>query len=322
MKKILITGGSGFIGTHLINELEKLHVPILNIDINPPILENHLKYWRECDILDRDQLQQIMIEFQPIWCVHLAADGSVSGKSLDDYEENTVGTQNLLECIKNINSIKKVIITSSQVVCKLGHIPLNDLDFSPEYAYAESKVLTEKYTREANLKCCWTIIRPTYIWGPYHPRNSKDLFYSIKKRWYLFPGKSPIIRSYGYVKNVAKQIVMILEIQDYLVDKKVLYVGDKPINYFEWVNLFSLNLTGKRVRIVPRKILYLVALIGEGIGKITSKAFLMNMYRYRNMTMNNWTPMDKTFELLGYFEDNLENNIEETTRWLNMDNHS
>jgi len=319
MNKILITGGSGFIGTHLIQELQYSDIEIINIDIQKPILEEHLKYWKSCDILDKDKLLGIIADFKPDWLVHLAADGSVSGKTIEEYQQNTIGTKNILEIIQQVNTTKKVVITSSQVVCKLGQIPAHDTDFSPEYAYAESKVLTEIYTREANLDCCWTIIRPTYIWGPYHPRNSKDLFYSIKKRWYLYPGKKTIIRSYGYVKNVAKQIKKILEIENELVDKQVFYVGDSPIDYYEWVNLFSVKLTGKPVRTIPKQILYLIALLGEGISFFLSKPFLMNLYRYKNMTSDNYTPMKKTQDILNVKGIEMEVAVDETVRWIELE---
>lgn len=51
MKKILITGGSGFIGTNLIELLSKSkNYEILNVDFQPPKKENHKLYWKNLDI--------------------------------------------------------------------------------------------------------------------------------------------------------------------------------------------------------------------------------------------------------------------------------
>ena len=50
--KILITGGSGFIGTNVIEYLSSKNIKLLNIDINEPKIKNHFEFWREVDILD------------------------------------------------------------------------------------------------------------------------------------------------------------------------------------------------------------------------------------------------------------------------------
>lgn len=315
---VLVTGGSGFIGTHLITDLIEYKYNILNIDIAKPNLRNHEIYWKKLNILSKKELLEIIIDFKPNVLIHLAANGGVSGKSLEnDYKENTIGTLNVLEAIKSSSSIERVIITSSQVVCKIGHIPKNDTDFSPIIPYDHSKVLTEQYTRKANLNCTWTIIRPTYIWGPHHPRNAHDLFLSIKKGWYLYPGKRPIQRSYGYVKNVTWQILGIINMDKKIVNKQVFYVGDMPINYYDWVNAFSLQLTKKKIRTIPKFILKLMALVGDFLSLFSKKPFLINSYRYRNMTEENITPMEKTFNALGLPLITIQQGISETVEWLN-----
>lgn len=70
-----------------------------------------------------------------------------------------------LDVIKATPSVERVIITSSQFVCGPGYIPKHDEDFAPVTVYGQSKVLTEQLTRQAGLRCVWTIVRPTNIWG-------------------------------------------------------------------------------------------------------------------------------------------------------------
>lgn len=317
-ENILITGGSGFIGTHFVDLLlfEKNKWNIINIDKKKPLKDEHLTFWREINILDEEKVNDIIQEFKPIYAVHLAADGGVTGISLDDYKENTDGTMNVLKSIKNNNTVKRIIITSSQVVCKPGHIPLSETDFSPTIPYAESKVITEQITRESNLDCEWVIIRPTYIWGPYHPRNAKEILKTIDKRWYVHPGGKPVIRSYGYVKNVVWQIRKLLDIESSKVHKKVFYVGDMPIDFYKWVNAFSTKLTNHNVRVLPRQLLKLMAIFGDWISVILGKPFLINSYRFYNMTQENITPIKNTFEILGPPPYNLEQGVMETVDWV------
>src|SRR4029077_9309894 len=161
------------------------------------------------------------------------------------------GTRNILEAIRTTPSVQRAIITSSQFVSAPGRLPKNDTDYFPETVYGESKVITEKLTREANLSACWTIIRPTNIWGPWHMRYRREFWRVVERGLYVHPGRQPVIRCYGYVKNVVHQIEKIFNAQRVLVDRKTIYLGDPPINLFDWTNGFSRALTGRPVRIVP-----------------------------------------------------------------------
>ena len=62
--KILITGGSGFIGTNLVSFFIKSH-DVLNIDINEPKIKQHLQYWVNIDINDYDRLNVAVQDFNP-----------------------------------------------------------------------------------------------------------------------------------------------------------------------------------------------------------------------------------------------------------------
>ena len=71
--RYLITGGSGFIGSNLIEELLKKNYQIMNVDIKAPNIESHGSLWREQDILDFPGLLAAFREFQPTHVIHLAA---------------------------------------------------------------------------------------------------------------------------------------------------------------------------------------------------------------------------------------------------------
>ena len=313
--RFLITGGSGFIGTHLINALEKRECALFNIDKQRPKRESHLTYWRPCDILDVATLQDIVGSIEPTHLVHLAARTDTSGRCLSDYSDNTQGTANILNIIRKTPSISRSVITSTQFVHRPGTLPNSDEDFNPYTVYGESKVVCEQMVRQAQLSSAWTIIRPTNIWGPWHPRYPQEFWKILKKGLYLHPGRRPVMRSYGYVGNVIAQIEKILDAPPEVIDRRVLYVGDKPINLFDWANQFSLALTGKGVRVVPRGLLYPLALIGD-VSTRWRINFPITTSRFRSMTQDYLTPMDPTIKLFGEGPYSLEQGIEETVRWL------
>ena len=163
--RVLVTGGSGFIGTHLMSLIMKNNVEIMNLDIAEPKVRSHGNYYKLCDITDMDSVLAAFNSFQPSHVVHLAARTDTDGSSLEDYVVNSLGTKVILESVKRTQSVQSVVVTSTQFVHRPGDLPRNDQDFDPHTIYGESKVIAERLTRDAGLDGRWTIVRPTNIWG-------------------------------------------------------------------------------------------------------------------------------------------------------------
>ena len=313
--KVLITGGSGFIGINLIDRLLESNIDFLNIDIRLPEKKSHCPYCKLVDIMDKKMLLQSFLEYKPTHVIHLAARTDTDSDLLQDYKVNTEGTQNVLEAIRNTPEVKRVIITSTQFVLKPGPLPKHDKDFDPHTTYGQSKVITEQLTRDANLNCCWTLIRPTNVWGPWHSRYPKEFWRVLGKGMYFHPGHQPVMRSYAYVGNVVDQILKIFQAPSEKVNAKVFYLGDSPINLYKWVNGFSNKLIGKKVRIVPRPIVRSLSYVGDFLALFNLK-FPIKSSRYKSMTLDYLTPMEATFEVLGNPPFSLEDGIEITVKWL------
>lgn len=313
--KYLITGGSGFIGTNLIEELRERDHELLNLDIMPPKIGAHRSFWKHVDILDRQQLQAAFLEFMPTHVIHLAARTDTDGHCLAEYEVNTRGTEYVLAAIAATGSVQRVIITSTQFVNQYHGTPRDDFDYAPHTSYGESKVITEQLTRQAGLASVWTIIRPTNIWGPWHLRYPHEFWRILGKGLYFHPGNARIVRSYGYVKNVVYQILKIFESVPEKVTSSVFYVGDEPIELLDWVNGFSIRQTGKRVRVVPAVLLRGLALFGDLLGRMHIR-FPLTSSRFRSMTTSNAVSMAATLDAFGPPPFSLDDGIEDTVKWL------
>jgi nucleoside-diphosphate-sugar epimerase len=313
--RVLVTGGSGFIGTNFMEHMAAKGVELINLDWNPPLDAGQRKWWKEVDIMDGPAMQKVFDEFKPTHVVHLAARTDTDEPvDVDAYRQNHEGTRILLEVVKNSAGVERIVVTSTQFVCEAGYQPKHDLDFKPFTVYGESKRRTEMVTREAGLPCSWTIIRPTTIWGPWSLRYRDVLFKVMRKGLYVHPGKGRVVRSYGYVGNVVWQIERMLEVPRSVVDGKVFYVGDRPFDLKVWVEAVSKELTGRAVRYIPTTLIRAVARGGDVL-KALGIPFPITSGRFRSMTSDYITPMDGTIAALGEAPWSIEAGVKAMVKW-------
>jgi len=318
VKRVIVTGGSGFIGTHLISCLLEQGHQVLNLDKSKPLDASQNSLHHQVDILDVAALRATFDSFCPQWLFHLAArtDCDEATTVQEGYATNTIGSINVLTSAAACQVLERVLVTSSQYVCRPGYQPSGDEDYCPHTVYGWSKVETERAVRSASLRCPWVIVRPTNVWGPWHMRYRRQVWRAIRQGFYLHPGGAPIIRSYGYAGNVARQMIDLMAAEAPAVGGRVFYVGDPPRDLCEWVNGFSIALRGRPVTVAARPLLRAVGLIGDLITKVSGREFLMHSSRYRSMITSEAAPMAATYALLGPSPISLDQAVNETVLWL------
>lgn len=315
MNRILVTGGSGFIGTSLIGQLEHSVDQILNIDVNPPKLSSQKEFWKRCDIKDRSRIIDIARDFNPTHVFHLAAKANLNGKTVEDFPDNISGTANVIHAVNNIASLKRFIHVSTQYVVRPGINPSSEEFLMPYTAYGESKALGEILVRKKCTKC-WTILRPTNIWGPMHPFFHSELWFYLRKRYYMHPGYKPIIKYYGYIENAIEQIIFIgLNAKIEKIQGQVYYITDAPIDNAEWMNGFSMMLSGKPIRRIPIGIWKILARIGDQIKRVNIP-FPMSTERLFRLTVSEFIPYEKTLSLIKRPPVSLVEGIRRSVKWF------
>jgi len=315
MEKILITGGSGFIGTNLIDFLiKKKYKSLINIDIKKPKNLNQINYWKSCDILNFNKLNKIFSDFSPTIVIHLAARTDLNeNKDLNKYNANIKGVENIVECSKKITSLGKILIFSSKLVNKSGDVNKNLFNYSPINLYGESKVLTEKITIKSNLN--WTILRPTSIWGPWFGEPYRNFFNYINKGLYFsLPKFKSATKTFGFVYNTCYQIHEIMISEKKLVNNKIFYLGDyKPLNIFDWANSISIIMKNKNVICLNHKLFYKLCIVGDYMRKIGFIKFPLSTYRYQNMTNDDIIDLSSTKAIIKKLPfENIDENIKIT----------
>ena len=317
LDKILITGGSGFIGINLIEQFEQLGYSFINFDKAKPWKKVHERYWLQANLLDIETIREAFIKFNPTIIIHLAARTDCNSDILEDYIDNTQGTQNLINVIKEFDCIKQVLITSTQYVYKSKSSPfqLCDNEYLPHTTYGKSKVITEEITRKADLKCAWTIVRPGNVWGPWHMRYPIELWKMIDQGYYVHASKKEVIRTYGFVKNVVHQIIEIINAPIEKVNQKTFYLGDLPIDSYIWLNGISNNLRGKSIKRIPSSFFIFPALMGDLLKKIGIPSPIYTT-RYKNMIEDYYAPTNITINEFGLSCPDINQNIQETVDWI------
>ncbi len=151
---ILVTGGAGFIGSNLVDRLLKEGNKVAVIDNlstgRREFLKEHMhkKNFRFLigDILDRGDLNKAMKGIDMVF--HLAACSDVRrGTGTDlDLEQNIIGTNNVLQCMR-LNRAKRIVFASSQAIYGItGSLVTEDYGpLLPESLYAASKIACEAY---------------------------------------------------------------------------------------------------------------------------------------------------------------------------------
>jgi len=316
--RLIITGGSGFIGLNAVDRFHHKAEAILNLDRNCPEPRNHQDLWQKADLLDPLTLKQKVHAFRPTHVLHLAARSDCDEATTVDqgYRDNTLGTDNLLQAIKTCSSIQRAVITSSQYVCGPGYQPKSDEDYAPATVYGASKVITEKLTRAARLPFCWTLIRPTNVWGPWHSRYEREFWRVAHRGWYVHPGGAPVRRAYAFVGNVLDQVERIFSLPESTICAKTYYVGDETDDIWNWAAGFCRALHGRPPWRVPRALLRALGRVGDGISRVTGRRFYIDSGRVESMTTDYPIDMDATFGTLGRGSFPLEQGIFQTAAWL------
>lgn len=243
-ENVLITGGAGFIGSHiaeLIADESRYNVIIVD-NLSTGKRENIKKVnakFIEADIIDIVQLEQIFEKNNIDYIIHQAAQVSVSfsvNNPFFDAEENILGTINLLECALKYKIKKFIFASSAAVYGTPKYLPIDEHHgIAPISFYGLSKHTAEKYIEMYNklygLK--YIIFRYANVYGDRQDSKGEAGVVSIfceksfKSEELNIHGDGKQTRDFVYVKDIAKANLMALYKN---VENEIINVGTNERN--------------------------------------------------------------------------------------------
>ena len=213
--KILVTGGSGFIGTNLIKSIKNKH-DVTVFDVNPPKLENIP--FIQGNIIDQKFVEESIKDFDIV--IHLAAAVGVSytdNEPINTLDFNIEGTKNVLKACEK-NSIKKLIFSSSsEIYGEPLNLPISEDDFAiPITTYGLSKLVAEEYIKSYSktIGLQYTILRFFNAYGANQSTNfviPNFVSLALENKPITIHHDGSQIRSFCHIDDIIQGIELSLE---------------------------------------------------------------------------------------------------------------
>lgn len=220
MKTVVVFGGSGFVGTHLIARLLQCADKIYIADIKRPCWhkgtslpnDNRIEYVY-CDVRKTIDYEQFSSNINCIY--NLAAIHTSPGHAPQEYfEANILGAKNICSFAEKVNC-EKIIFTSSISVYGPGEDEKHeDLVPMPQIPYGSSKIIAEYIHREWFLKSgnrMLTILRPGVIFGKGEGGNFTRIANALQRGIFAYPGRDDTIKACLYVKDICKFLIQSIQ---------------------------------------------------------------------------------------------------------------
>jgi nucleoside-diphosphate-sugar epimerase len=318
--KALVTGATGFIGSHLVELLlkKKYDVRIMLRRTSDTVWLKGLPVEKVYgDLFDAEALRNAVSGVDYVY--HSA--GVTKAKDKKEYfRGNTEGTKNILDAVKAYNpGIRRFVQISSQAAVgpSPSRSPIDEtVEAHPITTYGVSKWQAEEACRDALGSVPVTIVRPPAVFGP-RDKDVYEFFNTMTKGLQPMVGLGEKYVSLIHVGDLVRGFVMAAESEKakgetYFISSKEMYgwkeVGDVTRRILE---KYAFRLK------IPEFGVYVIATFAEFFSLFSSKPALINYEKARDMVQDYWTCTSaKALRDFGYQQEiSLEDGIRDTVAW-------
>jgi nucleoside-diphosphate-sugar epimerase len=317
-ERVLVTGATGFIGSHLVDDLLSK-----GYEVGTLVREGSDLRWLRGkkvgfirgDLVGEDRLPSLD-GFAYIY--HLGgATRALRGR--DFYQINQKGTERLIEAARNIRGLKRFIYMSSQAAAgpSTDERPRTERDIPcPVSAYGESKLHGEGAVLNSRDKFHVSILRPCAVYGPRDP-YMLELFRIISRGYVPLVGNGPMYFSFCYVKDLIQALLLSLK-QDYS-SGEIFFIADGErysLNFFYELVSSELGVRLRKIHI-PLWVAWFYSTAADAWGFVRRRPAYFHRSKYLEAVQRNWVcDIDKAKNKLGFHPGvHLEAGIKITLQW-------
>ena len=287
MKRLLFTGGTGFLGKNIMPLLTKTYeVVTCGIAPDDTIKANLAK---EAPQLDH----HFDIVLHACGKAHVVPKTDAEKQAF--FDVNYKGTVNLCSALEKVGVPKALVFISTVAVygCEYGNLITEEHPLNGGSPYAKSKIMAEKYLTEWGKKhnVVLGILRPSLLAGKNAPGNLGAMVNGVRKGFYMNIAGGSVVKSILMAEDIA-------HILPFLIEKGGIYnVCDTRQPSFGELSVSVANQLGKRKPIsIPYWMAWCMAKVGDLLG---SKAPI-NSYKLKKMTKSLTFSNEKARRELGW----------------------
>ena len=233
MKKVVIFGGSGFLGSYVADELTRRNYNVVIADIQASKYLQVIQSFKKVNVMDIDNIKSIIIDADIVYnFVAIANLDDAIHDPINAMNINVMGNLNILEACRQNKNIKRFVYASSAYA-------LSSEGSFYGISKQSSEKLTEEYYKRYGLK--YTVIRYGSLYGERASHNNyiyNLLNDAIQKKELHYKGDGEDLREYIHAADAAKLSVNILENEQY-ENEHIILTGTERLKRIELLTMIN-----------------------------------------------------------------------------------
>jgi nucleoside-diphosphate-sugar epimerase len=287
----LVTGATGFIGSHLVEALVRRGDQVRCLVRNKSYLGWAKDLPVDFVVGDCQEMNSLQQAVQGVDQVFHLAGATMAVKEKTFYEVNGLGTKNVVHaCIENNALLKKFIYLSSQAAagpCQSGGRKIETDSCEPVSPYGKSKLLGEKLALAHAHELPLLILRPCAVYGP-RDKGFFPLFKCLSKNINPCLSDRDQHVSLCYVEDLIRAILLASETQT--ESGEIFFLSDgHDYRMVEIGDTFAQAMEIRAMKLrLPKQLLLGMALCAECFARVTGKPSILSRGKVREMGCTNW----------------------------------
>ncbi|KFO66473.1 hypothetical protein ER57_17215 [Smithella sp. SCADC] len=289
--RALVTGATGFIGSHLVEALLQRGVQVRCLVRNKELLGWLKDYPVEFVVGDCREKNSLIQGVKDVDQVFHIAGVTKAVREKNYFEANSMGTENLVRaCIQHNTQLKKFIYLSSQAAAGpflCGRLKKESDPCEPVSPYGKSKLLGEELALTHSHELPLLILRPCAVYGP-RDKSFYTLCKCLSKRIKPCFSDHDQLISMCYIQDLVQAILLAAESQT--ENGEIFFLSDgQDYRMHEISDVFAQAMEINALELpLPKQMLFGMAFLAECFSRVSGKPSIMSRGKVEEMVQKNW----------------------------------